>query len=197
MVNVAFHTDSSLAQGLQALIEKLQVETQLKRPIKMIVAGGMAVHLYTGTRVTTDVDAEFSHRLLLPENLLVETTDGNMLYLDTNYNSTFALMHENYMEDAIRVPLGTDLITLYILNPVDLVLSKLARFDGPDIQDIEEIIKVSGVSEDEIRKRAEEALVAYVGNQDRIRTSLALALKMARDVHGSKNGMRGQKAPIL
>ena len=190
MVDV-FHTDSALAQGLHELVEKLQVETQLSRPIRMIVAGGMAVHLYTGTRVTTDVDAEFSHKLLLPENLLVETTDGDMLYLDTNYNSTFALMHPNYVHDAIRVPLGTDLISLYILSPVDLILSKLARFDGPDAQDIQEIIKVSGVSEDEISRRAEEALIDYVGNQARIRTSLTLALKMARDVHGSDNRVRG------
>lgn len=193
MVDV-FHTDSALAQGLHALIEKLQVETQLSRPIRMIVAGGMAVHLYTGTRVTTDVDAEFSHKLLLPENLLVETTDGDMLYLDTNYNSTFALMHPNYADDAIRVPLGTDLISLYILSPVDLILSKLARFHGPDAQDIQAMIKVSGVSEDEISRRAEEALIAYVGNQARIRTSLTLVLKMARDVHDSDQRAHGAQS---
>src|SRR5882762_566520 len=39
-------------------------------PIRMYVAGGAALHLYTGERVSRDIDATFSHRIALPENLV-------------------------------------------------------------------------------------------------------------------------------
>jgi hypothetical protein len=40
-------------------------------PIRMYVAGGAALHMYTGERVSRDIDATFSHRIALPENLEV------------------------------------------------------------------------------------------------------------------------------
>jgi len=84
----------------------------------------MAVHLYTANRVTTDVDAEFGGRVLLPNDLMVEVTleDGTpqVVYLDTNYNSTFALLHEDYLDDAVPVDLGVEQIRVHVLSPVDL-----------------------------------------------------------------------------
>jgi len=38
-------------------------------PIKMYVAGGAALHFYTGERVSRDIDASFSHRIILPGDL--------------------------------------------------------------------------------------------------------------------------------
>ncbi|MCY0852690.1 hypothetical protein [Cupriavidus sp. D39] len=81
----------------------------------------MAVHLYTASRVTTDVDAEFAGRVLLPQDVLVDVVleDGTpqVIYLDTNYNPTFALMHEDYQEDSIPVDLGLDQIQVRVLSP--------------------------------------------------------------------------------
>jgi hypothetical protein len=111
---IAFATETPTARGLQRLIVNLQEQLQLREPLRMYIAGGMALHLYTAHRVTTDVDAEFSKKIILPQNLLVETDDGNMLYLDTNYNSSFALMHEDYLSDAIRAPMGTELIEVFV-----------------------------------------------------------------------------------
>ncbi|MEJ0002675.1 MAG: hypothetical protein WDN30_02285 [Pararobbsia sp.] len=70
----------------------------------------MAVHLYTGKRVTGDIDAEFAGRVILPQDLAVVVTleDGieQVVYLDTNYNPTFALMHDDYQDDAHALHLG-------------------------------------------------------------------------------------------
>lgn len=174
----AIGTDLSLA--LQKLILDLQERTQLREPIRMYIAGGMAVHLYTAGRVTTDVDAEFSKKILLPSNLLVETADGKMLYLDTTYNSTFALMHEDYLQDAIKVPMGTDMIEVFVLSPLDLIVSKIARFSGPDASDIAAIIRTFNIPADAIEKRAEHALKGYVGNADYLRVNLRDVLALAR-----------------
>src|SRR5436190_16071511 len=46
-------------------------------PIRMSVAGGAALHLCTGERVSRDVDATFSRRIALPENLEVAYRDAD------------------------------------------------------------------------------------------------------------------------
>jgi hypothetical protein len=177
---IEFVTNSDLVAGLQELLNQLEKRTELREPIKMFIAGGMATHLYTQDRVTADVDAEFSKRILLPRDLVVETKAGNMLYLDPTYNSTFALMHERYLDDVIRTPFGTEHIEVYVLSPVDLIVSKIARYNGPDPQDIESLITRFGITAEEIEKRAEEALVGYVGNVDYLRMNLRDVLDKAR-----------------
>jgi hypothetical protein len=61
-------------------------------PIKMYVAGGAALHLYTGERLSNDIDASFSHRIALPDDLEVSYVgpDGNaqLLFFDRQYNDT-------------------------------------------------------------------------------------------------------------
>lgn len=176
---IEFRTDSDLARGLRALLDQLELRVQLTEPVQMFIAGGMATHLYTQERVTADVDAEFSKRILLPRDLLVETGDGQMLYLDPTYNSSFALMHENYRDDAVRIPMGTEHIQVYVLHPLDLIISKIARFSGPDPEDIRSLIEKFGIRATNIKKRAEEALAGYVGNVDYLRMNLRDVLQLA------------------
>jgi hypothetical protein len=180
--HLRFNTDTDLATGLKQLVIRLQAALELKTPIQMFIAGGMAVHLYTASRVTTDVDAEFSKRFVIPEDILVETAEGNMLYLDVAYNSSFALMHENYLQDAIRVPIDGDLIEVFVLSPVDLIVSKIARLSGPDLGDIESIIKTLRITPDEIEQRATEALAGYVGGIRNVKLNLREVLKLAHAV---------------
>jgi hypothetical protein len=137
-----------------------------------------------GARVTTDVDAEFSKRILLPPDLIVETAGGTMLYIDPNYNSTFALMHEDYLEDAVPVPISSGLIQVYALSPVDLVVSKIARFAGPDAEDIESVIARCRLPAADIQQRAEEALGGYIGNTDYLRMNLRDVLHIAERLAG-------------
>jgi len=86
--NQAFHTRTALAEGLRELFKQLEERLSLRSPVNVYLAGGMAVHLYTASRVTTDVDAEFGGRVYLPNDLMVEVTleDGTqqVVYLDTN-----------------------------------------------------------------------------------------------------------------
>jgi hypothetical protein len=108
--NQIFHTHTALANGLRELFKQLEERLSLRRPLKVFLAGGMAVHLYTANRVTTDVDAEFGSRVFIPNDLIVDVAleDGTheSVYFDTNYNSSFALLHEDYLDDAIPLDLG-------------------------------------------------------------------------------------------
>lgn len=183
--NQIFHTRTALAVGLQTLIQKLEQRLCLSKPLNVYLAGGMAVHLYTADRVTTDVDAEFSARVLLPSDLMVEVTmeDGTqqVIYFDTNYNSSFALMHEDYQDDAIPIDIGgVNQVKVYVLAPVDLAVSKISRFWDNDKDDIKALVRAGLTTSEEIEQRATAALAGYVGGQEMVRLNLRDALIVAR-----------------
>ncbi len=179
-----FHTHTALAGGLRELFKQLEERLALRSPIKVFLAGGMAVHLYTASRVTTDVDAEFGSRVFIPSDLVVDVTleDGTheSVYFDTNYNSSFALMHEHYLDDAIPLDLGTEQIRLHILSPVDLAVSKIARFADSDKEDIAALVRLGLTTANEIEQRATSALAGYVGGQAMLLLNLRDAVAHAR-----------------
>lgn len=184
--NQIFHTRTALAEGLRALFRQLEGRLSLSQPVNVYLAGGMAVHLYTASRVTADVDAEFGGRVFLPSDLIVEVIleDGSpqTIYLDTNYSSTFALMHEDYHDDAIPIDLGTDQMRVHVLSPVDLAVSKIARFADNDREDIQSLVRLGLTTADEIEQRANSALTGYVGGQAMLLLNLRDALALARAV---------------
>ena len=184
--NPTFHTHTALAEGLKALFKQLEERLSLRSPIDVYLAGGMAVHLYTASRVTTDVDAEFGSRVFIPNDLIVEVKleDGTResVYFDTNYNASFALLHEDYLDDAVPLDLGMEHIRLHVLSPRDLAVSKIARFADNDKKDIAALVRLGLTSADEIEQRATSALAGYVGGQAMLRLNLQDAVALARQV---------------
>ena len=184
--NSMFHTNTPLARGLRELFKQLAERLSLRSPLKVFLAGGMAVHLYAASRVTTDVDAEFGSRVFIPSDLIVDVTleDGRheSLYFDTNYNPSFSLMHEDYLDDAIPLDLGVEQIKLYVLCPLDLAVSKVARFADNDKEDIAELVRLGLTTANEIEQRATAALTGYVGGQAMLRLNLRDAVALARQV---------------
>lgn len=183
-----FKLETALARGLRELLEKLEGRLELKSPLQAYLAGGMAVHLYTGKRVTGDIDAEFAGRVILPQDLAVVVTleDGveQVIYLDTNYNPTFALMHEDYQDDARALHLGLGQIRVSVLSPVDLAVSKIARLADNDREDIRELVRLGLTSADAIESRANEAIAGYVGGMAMLRANLRDAIALAREAEG-------------
>lgn len=182
--SLPLHTDTALARGLRELLRQLQERLALHSPLNVYLAGGMAVHLYTASRVTTDVDAEFGARVLLPSDLAVEVVldDGapQVVYLDTNYNASFALMHEDYLADALPVDLGLEQIRLHVLAPVDLAVSKIARLADNDREDICALVQLGLTNADAIERRATQAMAGYVGSMAMLQLNLRDAVALAR-----------------
>lgn len=154
-------------------------------PIRMYIAGGAALHFHTGERVSRDVDAAFSHRIALPENLEVayRGADGaaQLLYFDRNYNDTLALLHEDAYDDSLPINLrGVDasVLEVRLLSPLDLAVSKLGRFSSQDRDDITALARHGLIEADGLRQRAESALATYVGHTERVRNSLDIACRI-------------------
>lgn len=161
---------------------------RLKRPIAMYVAGGAAQMFYTGTRVTRDIDAAFSHRVKLSDDLEIGYRDASgqasLLFLDRQYNETFGLIHENAHDDAIPLALtGVDpqILDVRLFSPLDLAVSKIARLADHDRADIASLAAHGLITADAVRRRAEEAVLNYVGNMKVLATSIKLACDLVRE----------------
>lgn len=168
-----------------------QVQRELKGaaramlPLRMYVAGGAALHLLTGARVSEDVDATFSQRMMLPGELRVSYRDidgrARILYLDRNYNDTLGLMHEDAYQDSVPVDMpGIDakVIDVRVLTPVDLAVSKLGRLSDQDRADIELLARRKLIDSKVLRKRATEALQCYVGDLGSASSSIDIACRL-------------------
>jgi len=166
----------------------LAVSPAKSLPVRMYVAGGAALYLTTGVRVSEDIDATFSRRLVLGEDMEVSyrDTDGGarLLYLDRNYNDTLGLLHQDAYADSlpVRIP-GIDAasaarLEVRILSPLDLAVTKISRFSEQDRADIELLAREGLIDAKALRRRAEEALQDYVGALDSARMSIALACRI-------------------
>lgn len=182
--------DPRYLEAFGRLMKKIEgaVGARKGKPVRVYVAGGAALHLYTGARYSRDVDAHIAlPRVALPADLQVvyEGPDGlpKTLYFDTQYNETFALLHEDVHEDSvpIRVP-GVDpkRLDVRLFSPVDLAVSKLSRFEAHDQEDILALGNAGLVDAASLRKRALDALPGYVGAVKRIENSLEIACRMLK-----------------
>lgn len=177
--------EKAFAQVVSRVQETLKGAQRDVFPIRMYVAGGAALHFHTGARVTEDVDAVFSKRVLLSEDIEVSYRDpdgrARIMYLDRNYNDTLGLMHQDAYEDSRSIAVaGVDknLIEVRILSPLDLAVTKLARFTDQDREDVQLLARRGLINSGALRKRAEEALGGYVGDIASVRTSIDIACRL-------------------
>jgi Nucleotidyltransferase of unknown function (DUF6036) len=158
-------------------------------PVHMYVAGGAALHLYTGERVSRDIDAAFSRRVALPDNLQVAYRDSDgaarLLYFDRQYNETLGLLHEDAHDDSVRLTLaGVDagFLEVRLLAPLDLAVTKLGRFSSQDRDDIATLARHHLISARQLRQRAEEALRGYVGDTARLQGAIETGVRIVADI---------------
>jgi hypothetical protein len=179
-----------LTRALQTMLDRMDASLReggySGEPVKMYLAGGLAVNYYCGTRYTEDVDASFSHRFVLPKNLTVNyrRPDGTdaFIYFDHNYNTSFALLHDDFERDSREwVGIGNEgrNVELRVLAAVDLALSKIARFSPRDRDDILALASERLFTASEFRTRALEAMANFVGNKQPLVNSIEM---MCRDL---------------
>lgn len=157
-------------------------------PIAMYVAGGAALHFYTGERTSKDVEATFSCRIVLPEDLEVAYRDADgaarLLYFDRRHNDSFALMHQDAHEDSVPLTLegvNPKVLEVRLLAALDLAVSKISRFSSQDRDDIAALARHGLVRAVPLRRRALEAAADFVGDLASVRTSIELACRVVGD----------------
>lgn len=82
--------------------------------------------------------------------------------------------------------LGVDQIRVHVLSPVDLAVSKIARFADNDKEDIAALVRLGLTTADDIEQRAISAMAGYVGGQAMLKLNLRDAVALAREVETSE-----------
>lgn len=181
--------DPAWLQAFATLMSRIDVAlgpARPKKPVVVCIAGGAAMHFYTGERYSRDVDAKIFARLMIDPQQLQVAYQGNdgrarLLYFDTQYNDSFALLHHAAYDDARPVSIdgiAARRLDIRLLTPVDLAVSKLSRFSEQDQDDIRALARHGLVTAAALRRRAEAALPDYVGNLGRIRNSITIACEL-------------------
>ncbi len=173
----------------EAIIEMMQEiakaipDSHKKKPVKAYLTGGGAVHYYCNSRVSDDVDLIMQYAVKIPEDLFVvwlnEKGTLEQVHYDHTYNSTFGLLHEDYEDRAVHMITIDSKFEIYLLSPVDLIISKLLRFAQNDEEDIFNIIQTGKVNKAELLTLSTDAINVGVGFQKKaIETNLELVMEM-------------------
>lgn len=147
------------------------------------LVGGVAVHVYTNWRTSQDIDATFSHRILVPRSIVVTYDDAGerrTVRLDPNYTDAIALLHPNWQDEAIPFE-RVGRIEMRVISPTDLAVAKIGRFQGNDIADIDQLARHGWIDADTVERRCLEALEYYVGGTEFIRHNIRDAVEMIRE----------------
>ncbi|MFW9619178.1 MAG: DUF6036 family nucleotidyltransferase [Sulfurospirillum sp.] len=154
-----------------------------KEPVHVYITGGIAIHFHTASRVSKDLDAIIDKNIAIPSKLKViwvnEKGEFEELAYDHNYSPTLGIMHDAYEQRAIYQFTIDEKLKVYILDPVDLIISKLSRFGEQDQDDIKRIIQNDLVSKETLEVLAKDAIrVAGAGRPETLKIHLDLALEM-------------------
>lgn len=176
--------NSSLGQAFQGLCQKLETFADLRDPLYICIAGGMAVHLHTGLRATRNVDAQFYKKIHVPNDLSVSYKDGadqqSILRFNMGYNPNHSLLPTGYAERSIKVDVGTKYIQPHILCINDLIISKISRFSKVDQEDIELLSMYVDCDLEAIGAGVEVALSQTVGSTKHVRQNADCVLELIR-----------------
>jgi hypothetical protein len=186
MTKPKFHIDAPLAKAMIEVFRQLSDRLDLKSDLNVYLAGGMAAYLYNKNRGTGDIDCEFSRRLMIPRDLVVDAVaeDGSVqtIYIDSNYNPMFAILHEDYQTDAIPVDIGVPYLNLKVLTPTDLAVSKIARLSDSDRSDMLDLALAGLISAAPLQKRIDEALLGYIGDKTMIAYNIKDVIEMVQNI---------------
>ena len=175
---------SALSQAFQKLCQKLEAFADLREPLNICIAGGMAVHLHTGLRATSDVDAQFDKKIHIPNDLTVsyvnESGQQSILRFNMGYNPDHSLLPTGYTERSIKVDVGTKNIQPHILCVNDLIISKISRFSQVDQEDIELLAVHTQCDLETIADGIEVALSQIVGSTKYVRQNAECAIDLIR-----------------
>ena len=178
----------------------------MKEPVRAWLAGGFAVHFYTAHRMSDDVDIKWSHKILIPPDMQTfemdtpgDAADTRIVVMDGSFGDAMASFPPEWERRSQAVH-SFDNMVLHVIDPVDLAVSKVARFIERDKDDIRELAECGLIDPDTFARRVEEAFDHYVGDQTLVRYNVKNAKEIVASAwdHAfrtvSKEGSRSEES---
>jgi len=162
--------------GLLDILHKIDLE--LKNKITIVAIGGTAMELLGIKETTKDID--FNIPSDNDYNEFERAINKIGLNIKIDYYEKNAIFSEalpmDYLKIAIKYKSKFGKIELYILNPIDIVCSKIGRLSDIDIIDIRQCIKYYNITRSQIKERAMQ--YGHAGNDQLYYDNLQTALEI-------------------
>ncbi|WP_428737668.1 DUF6036 family nucleotidyltransferase [Sulfurimonas sp.] len=162
--------EEALLEILSRIADKIP-EGHKEYPVKAYIAGGVAVYLYTQARVSDDIDMHIYNKIEdFPQDLYITWNDNGeerKLAYDYTYHEGFGLKHEDFDKRLNHYKTIDNKFEIYLLHPLDLIISKIARFEENDEADIKELIAKCNVDKDQLYNLADDAIKVAFGVKEK------------------------------
>lgn len=152
--------------GAQDLIEFLAlIEEHLDHDITLVAAGGTALTLFEAKPSTLDIDFTGPADSLSAFHE-AESQEAHGYDIDSWPDGTVFMVNlpDDYLERSRRIDVDLKHVDLRALHPVDLIVTKIARLNQRDQDDIRTTRERFGITVEQVRRRARE--ITYVGSQE-------------------------------
>lgn len=142
----------------------------LAEPLCAWLAGGFAVHYYTQQRLSGVVDIRWSRRIAIPPDMQTFEMDARgssagkqIVVMDGSFTDVMGSFPPDWEERSQDARSFGNMV-LHVIDPVDLAVSKVARFSERNREDIQALAERGLIDPDTFAKRSDEALECYVGD---------------------------------
>ena len=154
------------------LLEFLEgIDPELKNKISLVAVGGTAMTLLNLKISTIDIDftaPQFDRNEF--ERVMKTLEPGVKVDFYTDGLIYSQQLPKDYIQKSIPIDFPKDYniknIILKALNPIDIIITKVARLNTRDQEDIRECIKIYRPTKEEIRSRAQHVIEYYPANEE-------------------------------
>ncbi|WP_020041735.1 DUF6036 family nucleotidyltransferase [Salipiger mucosus] len=137
--------------------------------------------------MSDQVDVKWSHRVAIPSDMQVfevqkseDPTDLRIVTVDGGLSDVFGSFPPGWEENSPEICRVGDIV-IHVMDPVDLAVSKVARFQDRDREDIRELAAHGLIDPERFEQRVTEALDFYVGDITFLRYNVEDAAEIIRD----------------
>ena len=153
-----------------------EVDKELSHKIVVVAVGGTAMTLVKAKPSTIDIDftipGEFYDEFAKAKKIVNPGFRVDLFHDGAVFTT---MLPEDYLKKSKLIRTSLKNLQLRTLDPVDIIITKIARLDKRDEQDIESCIKKFKIKKSQITKRAKE--IGYAGNDKVFKGNLEIMLK--------------------
>ena len=153
-----------------------KTDNKLKKKITLIAVGGTAMTLLNFKESTIDVDFDVGREDHDLFKNVIDKTFRVDIFVDGYIFSE--QLPDDYAKIAFDFKnISFKKINLKILHPMDIILTKTARYNARDEDDIAALVKKIKINKEELKSRFEKILGSYAGSESIFRDNFEAILK--------------------
>ena len=151
-------------QDLLAYLHK--IDRQLKKKVTLVAVGGTAMTLYGLKEATKDVDFCVVNKDNFALISLIDKKIGGKFRLDMFSNGHIYILQlpKDYAAKSRHVKEQFKNLTVKLLSPIDIILTKTSRLNERDLEDIRSLVSKNRIDKNKLIERYELVKDTYAGS---------------------------------